>query len=112
MLVERVPGPTIHIAVAATEEGQELVAGMNIARKVEACVAMGDIEATKALANSLSMEELPPLLASDCGFVRSAAKDRLTALGDDTQVEKDSGGKMYFIDVHGGHVACIKGLAN
>lgn len=106
------PGSGVYPAVAVTEKGQELVADMGVARKVEACIVMGDIEATKALAGSLPMEELPPLLASDCGFVRDAAKDRLTVLQSPLLPAGNNNGKVYFIDLQGGSIACIKGLSN
>ena len=111
-MLTRMPGPIMHTAAAITEEGKRLVADTGVARRIEACIAMESPDTAKALAGSLSAEELPPLLASDCEFVRDAAKNRLTVLGDSEQVEEDSGGKMYFIDLQGGCVACIKGLAN
>jgi len=112
MIVEKLPGPITYTAAAITEKGKKLVEDIGTARKVEACIAMESSDTARALADSLSAEELPLLLASNCEFVRDAAKDRLTALGNGIRVEEDSGGKMYLIDLQGGHVVCIKGLSD
>jgi len=112
LIVTKYPGPTTYKAAAITKEGKRVVEKVATSRRIEACIAMSSPDTAKALASTLSTEELPLLLASECEFVRNAAKGRLIALGKEDQVKEDSGGRIYFIDPRGGHVACITGIAD